>query len=146
VSIFLGQYPPKLHEVVKHAERFCLLLGEVGSAEGGARVWLLGRQEEVELVVICLVQDWKSGLVDERATTRSVGAYLRALHIAARGVLEAADAFACCSGGGAVTLPPVDLGAETRCLPAFVPMDAPRASDTIAVTNSGTLTEGIAGG
>jgi len=70
-----------------------------------------------------------------------VGAYLRALHMAARGALEVPDAFACCSDRGAVTLPPVDLGAETRCLPAFQPMDAPRASDTIAVSGAEALLE-----
>jgi hypothetical protein len=146
VSIFSEQYPPKLQDVVKHAERFCVLLGDVWVAGDDARVWLVGRQEEVELVVRCLVEDWRAGIVDEAAAASSVGAYLRALHIAARGVLEAADAFACCSDGGAVTLPPVDLGAATRCLPAFRPMDAPRATDTIAVSSAEAMAEWLARG
>jgi hypothetical protein len=146
MSIFSGQYPPKLHDVVKHAERFCVLLGEVWAVGDDARVWLVGRQEEVELVLRCLVEDWRAGVIDETAAASSVGAYLRALHIAARGVLKAGDAFVCCSDGGAVTLPPVDLGAETRCLPAFPPMDAPRASDTIAVSGPEALAEWLARG
>jgi hypothetical protein len=144
VSVFSGLYPPKLHDVVKHAERFCILLGGVWAAGEDARVWLVGREEEVELVVACLVEDWRAEVLDEAAAASSVGAYLRALHIAAREVLEAADAFACCGDGGAVTLPPVDLGAETRCLPAFQLMDGPRASDTIAVCGGEALAELLA--
>lgn len=128
MSIFSEQYPPKLQDVVKHAERFCVLLGDVWVAGDDARVWLVGRQEEVELVVRCLVEDWRAGIVDEAAAASSVGAYLRALHIAARGVLEAADAFACCSDGGAVTLPPVDIGGGDA-VSAGLPADGRAARD-----------------
>ena len=142
MSVFAKRYPPKLQEVVKHAERFCVLLGQAWSPDRDeARVWLVGREEEVELVVKCLVEDWELGHVDEEGAARSVGAYLRALHLGARGVLEAGDAFACCGDGGAITLPPIDRGALTRFVPspAVHQIEAPLASDTIAVADPEAL-------
>ncbi len=142
MSVFAKQYPAKLQAVVKHAERFCMLLGEAWTVDRDeARVWLVGRQEEIEVVVSCLVEDWEKALVDEDGATRSVGAYLRALHLSGRGVLEAGDAFACCSDGGAITLAPIDLAAMTR----FVPLadvrrvEAPLASDTLAMPEPAAL-------
>jgi hypothetical protein len=142
MSVFSKPYPGKLQGVVKHAERFCALLNEAWTGGDEARVWLFGRQEEVELVVRCLVEDWEDGRVDEEGAARSVGAYLRALHIGARGVLEEGAAFACCGDGGAITLPPVDLRAVTRFVPlsALAPVEAAvHASDTIAVSDPEAL-------
>ncbi len=142
MSVFARQYPAKLQAVVKHAERFCMLLDEGWAVDRDeARVWLVGRQEEIDLVVACFVEDWEKGRVDEDSAARSVGAYLRALHLSGRGVLEAGDAFACCSDGGAITLAPIDLAAMTR----FVPLAEVRrvetslASDTIAMSEPAAL-------
>jgi hypothetical protein len=144
MNVFAKRYPARLQVVVKHAERFCSLLDQAWCTDRHeARVWLVGRQEEVELVVTCLVSDWENGRVDEEGAVRSVGAYLRALHFGARGVLEAGDTFACCGDGGeaaTVLLPQVDLGALTRFVSApsaeVGADEAPLASDTIAVADS----------
>jgi len=40
---------------------------------------------------------------------------------------------------GAVTLPPLDLGAETRCLPAFHPMDTSAPVCSKAFANRGGI-------
>jgi hypothetical protein len=145
VTVFSAQYPARLQGAVKHAERFCLLLGDAWRAGEEGRIWLVGRQEEVELVVRLLIEDWMGGL-DAEAAASSVGAYLRALHFRAREVLEVGGAFACCGDGEAITVPPVDRDAVTRCVPAFVGVESSRASDTIAVASSEAMAEWLAKG
>jgi len=138
MSVFSKPYPGKLQGVVKHAERFCALLNEAWTGGDEARVWLFGRQEEVELVVRCLVEDWEDGRVDEEGAARSVGAYLRALHIGARGERRVCVLRRWRSHHTA----PVDLRAVTRLVPlsALAPVEAAvRASDTIAVSDPEAL-------
>ena len=61
-------------------------------------------------------------------------------------MLDTADAFVCGSDGRAATLSLVDFGAETRCVPLFVPVGTAPASDTIAVPSAPALAELLAGG
>jgi hypothetical protein len=146
MSVYAKQYPSKLQGVVKHAERFAVLLAAAWTDREEGKVWLLGRQDEVELVVRTLVEDWEAGRVDEDGAASAVGAYLRAMHFGARRVLEAGDTFACCDDGGAITLPPVDRDAVTRLvsLPVLSSLglrEAPLASDTVAVDPEVLLAE-----
>jgi hypothetical protein len=126
-------YPAELQEAVTHAERFCQALSrlhEVGAEPRSerARVWLVGRTDEVEKVLSCVVADWREGRVGEAVAARSVREYLGDLHVAVRGLVEGEPAWGCCSGDDVVTLPMRLPGDPTR----FPPPPSASPHDTVA--------------
>ncbi|HEY1698013.1 MAG TPA: hypothetical protein VGG39_37895 [Polyangiaceae bacterium] len=114
MGIFGPYYPPLLQPAISHAERFAVLLSCFEACRRplaeAARAWLTGRTEEVEMVIGCLVEDWKAKRLSEEATEGAVSSYLRAVHAGARQHLGLDEVPECCLGDVAatVTLSPVD--------------------------------------
>ena len=119
MTVVARHYPGELQDAVNHAERFCRALSrlqEVGAEKASerARLWLVGRADEVEKVLSCVLADWREGRMGEVAAATSVREYLGDLHAAARGLVGSEPALACCSGDDAVTVPMRIPSALTR--------------------------------
>jgi hypothetical protein len=95
MGVFGPKYPPRLQEVVSHAERFCQQLSrweETGQGESAeAHAWLVGRSGEIELVLALALSDWKSERVSIEEAGQSMSTYLLELHAAARIVFGVED-------------------------------------------------------
>jgi hypothetical protein len=108
MGVFGPYYPALLQLAVSHAEAFEALLEHIevyeGPSETMARAWLTGRTEEIEMVVTCVVDDWKSGRLSEEAAERAISSYLRAMHAGARTFLGLDDVPECCVGDAASTI------------------------------------------
>jgi hypothetical protein len=123
MGVFGPYYPPLLQLAVSHAERFAAMLAEIEvyeqPTEEMARAWLTGRTEEIEMVVGCVVEDWKAGRLPVEAAERAVSSYLRAMHAGAQRHLELDTVPECCLGDVASTiaLGAADHEASTVALP-----------------------------
>jgi hypothetical protein len=127
MSVFGPLYPPALQAAVSHAERFSHLLGEAEAlhapTDALGRAWLLGRTEEIETVLGCIVEDWKAGRLTPDGAASAVTAYLTALHVGAQRTLGLRRVAPCCEDGDAITLRPVTHDAETRLIPRIDRID-----------------------
>jgi hypothetical protein len=125
MTVFGPQYPPCLQAVVNHAERFCALMARfevMGTASDAlGRAWLVGRSEEVETMLECVVGDWQAGRLTSDAAAAAAAAYLQALHLGAHKRLALSPALECCEGEEAPTPMPLDEDALTRLLPLAAP-------------------------
>jgi hypothetical protein len=125
MTVFGPQYPPGLQAVVNHAERFCALMARL-EVEGIAthalgRAWLVGRTEEVETMLDCVVGDWRAGRLTSEAAEAAAAAYLQALHLGAHKRLALSPVLDCCEGEDAPTPLPLNEDALTRLLPLAAP-------------------------
>jgi hypothetical protein len=100
MGVFGPKYPPRLQEVVSHAERFCQQLSrweEAGQGESAeAQAWLVGRTGEIELVLALALSDWNDKRVSIENAAQSMSTYLLELHAAARIVFGIEDELDCC--------------------------------------------------
>jgi hypothetical protein len=102
MGVFGPKYPPRLQEVVSHAERFCQQLSRLDSSGrfepcAASQAWLAGRLEEIEVVLGLTLSDWTRQRVSVERAARSMTAYLLELHTAACGALGVDDDLDCCS-------------------------------------------------
>lgn len=105
-------YPPRLQEVVNHAERLSDLLTahELSPPlNEWARAWVLGRAEEVARFTEHVVTSWRAGRLDDSAAAASLAGYVAAVH-EGMAVHLACGAPSCCAAPEATTrpLPPSD--------------------------------------
>jgi hypothetical protein len=133
MGVFGPYYPPLLQLAVSHAERFAALLAQVEvyehPSEEMARAWLTGRTEEIEMVVGCVVDDWKLGRLSEEAAERAVSSHLRAMHAGAQKHLALDPVPECCLGD--VTATVARTASDHEVSTVAVPQPTRTASDTL---------------
>jgi len=99
--VFGASYPPDLQPTVDHADRFRRVVESADATPAlppAARRWLIGRADEMTLVLALLVDDWRAGRKTSAAAAREIGAYIDELHEGARALLGAAAPLTCCDG------------------------------------------------
>lgn len=77
-----AQYPSPLRRVVHHAERFAGLL--VSLEQQRSAPWLVGRREELQLVLERTLAAWHAGSGTPEGAADAIDSYLRAAHAGAR--------------------------------------------------------------
>ncbi len=107
MGVFDGKYRAPLQAVVDHARRFRAFLERLETSHPDPDRWLVGRREEVGLVVHLRVRDWRADRVGLEYAARTIGAYLDEVHLgaASRLGLPANLPFVCCAADEAITLP-----------------------------------------
>ncbi|HEY4016557.1 MAG TPA: hypothetical protein VGM06_24645 [Polyangiaceae bacterium] len=113
MGTFDRKYREPLQAVVDHARRLCAFLERLEARHPDPERWLVGRRDEIRLVVRLRVRDWRTGRIGLEYAARTIGAYLDELHLgAARSLgLPANGPLDCCATDEAITLP---LGAGRR--------------------------------
>jgi hypothetical protein len=100
MGVFGPKYPPRLQEVVSHAERFCQEVSrweEAGQGESAeAQAWLVGRTGEIELVLALALSDWNEKRVSIEESGQSMSTYLLELHAASSIVFGIEGELDCC--------------------------------------------------
>jgi len=100
MGVFGPKYPPPVQGVVSHAERFCELLSHAerfGLCDSvAARVFVYGRQSEIELVLELALADMAAGRVPVESAVASIAAYLEELHESASEALGLDGELDCC--------------------------------------------------
>jgi hypothetical protein len=107
MGVFGPKYPDPLQAAVNHAERLCAVLARLEGRHPDPRLWLVGRREEIELVLRLRIRDWKARRISLGFAARSIVRYLDDLHAGATSSLGlAANArLTCCADDEAPTLP-----------------------------------------
>jgi hypothetical protein len=116
MGVFDRKYREPLQAVVDHARRFCVLLERLETRYLDSEPWLVGRRDEVRLVVRLRVRDWRVERISLEYAARTIGAYLDELHLGAMRslCLPANVPLDCCAADEAITLP---LGDATHVEP-----------------------------
>jgi hypothetical protein len=133
MGIFGPHYPPPLQQAVNHAERFAEYVSNVEArqrpSDERAKAWLIGRAEELETVITCIVGDWQHARLSLEAAAHAISSYVRAMHEGAEAYLGIGTEFDYCSADVSVTAPitPYQQEAET----VYVDPREPRTSDTL---------------
>lgn len=106
MGVFDRKYPEPLQAVVDHVRRFCVFLEWLEARHPDPHRWLVGRRDEVRLVVRLRVRDWRADRIGLEYAARTIGAYLDELHLgAARSLgLPANVPLDCCRADEAITL------------------------------------------
>ncbi len=123
--------PRPFRSVVGHAERFCELIARLplpDSRDERADAWLVGRSDEVRLVLELALGDWASGRRSAEDAIRSMTAYLLDLHAGAREALGVSGDFGCCEEDASTIVGSYDD--ETRVLGARQTPLAKSSEDT----------------
>lgn len=133
MSIFGPHYPHELQRAMNRAERIAEHLSNaevrnVPTAER-ARAWLVGRAEELETTVGCIVADWKARRLDDDQATQAVLSYLDTLETGAAEHLEPGLLPSDAESDLAATMPQTDVGSDVKTLP--LPMTPSAPGDTL---------------
>ncbi|HEY4014305.1 MAG TPA: hypothetical protein VGM06_13270 [Polyangiaceae bacterium] len=107
MGVFERKYGEPLQAVVDHARRLCALLECLESVHPDPGRWLVGRQDEIRLVVRLRVRDWRARRIGTEFAARTIGAYLDEIHLGAMRSLglPANVPLDCCTPGEATTVP-----------------------------------------
>jgi hypothetical protein len=111
MSVFERKYREPLQAVVDHARRLCAFLERLEARHADPGRWLVGRRDEIRLVVRLRVRDWRARRIGTEFAARTIDAYLDEVHLgAARSLgLPANVPLDCCTPGEAITIP-IEIG------------------------------------
>jgi hypothetical protein len=75
-------YPPAMRGAASHADSLCTLLSRLDPPRGhvAARLWLVGRRQEIECFLKALATDYAARRVTATAAAATLEAYLAGLH------------------------------------------------------------------
>jgi hypothetical protein len=116
MSAFGPFYPPRLQQVVNHAERLSELLmaHELSPPEDEwAQAWVMGRVEEVARFTEHVTSSWRGGRLDEASAAKALAGYLATVH-EGMAVRLGCTSPVCCAAAEATTRPsPPSDGSRT---------------------------------
>jgi hypothetical protein len=113
MMVFGPKYPQPLQAVIDHGERLCVLVARLEDRHPDPRRWLVGRREEIELVLRLRVRDWRARRIGLEYAAKAIGAYLDDLHTGATQSLGLAAniPLVCCTADPSI---PVSLAPGQR--------------------------------